>query len=302
MQEDPHISRLDRAFASLEGVSVGDAFGSLFFNLPEIVEPKIERRETPEGVWLFTDDTMMALSVYNMLRDQGAVLPDLLAADFAARYDNTRGYGPTMHGLLADIAVWPSRWRTLAGAQFGGRGSFGNGSAMRVAPIGAYFADDLGKVAEQAELSSITTHTNSEAIAGAVAVAVGAAIAASLSGGGRPGRAEFLSAVIAHVPDSEVRARLRLARDMDDGASVRHAVAVLGNGVGISAQDTVPFSLWCAGERLDSYEEALWLTVSGLGDRDTTCAIVGGVVACYTGADGIPAEWRRRREPLPDWR
>jgi ADP-ribosylglycohydrolase len=38
-----------------------------------------------------------------------------------------------------------------------------------------------------------------------------------------------------------------------------------------------------------------------LGDIDTNCAMVGGIVANYTGSDGIPAEWLRRREPLPAW-
>jgi ADP-ribosylglycohydrolase len=71
--------------------------------------------------------------------------------------------------------------------------------------------------------------------------------------------------------------------------------------VKVSAQDTVPFCLWCAAKHLDNYEEALWATVSGLGDRDTTCAIVGGIVACYTGAEGIPSNWLAAREPLPDW-
>jgi hypothetical protein len=58
---------------------------------------------------------------------------------------------------------------------------------------------------------------------------------------------------------------------------------------GLSAQDTVPFALWCAARHLDDYAEALRLTVSGLGDRDTTCAIVGGIVACFTGEEGIPS-------------
>lgn len=81
----------------------------------------------------------------------------------------------------------------------------------------------------------------------------------------------------------------------------RMAVAVLGNGTGLSAQDTVPFALWCAAQHLDDYEAALWLTVSGLGDRDTTCAIVGGIVACALGEAGIPSAWLAAREPLPDW-
>ena len=72
-------------------------------------------------------------------------------------------------------------------------------------------------------------------------------------------------------------------------------MAALGNGTGVSCQDTVPFCLWCAGTHLDSYEEALWLTVAGLGDRDTTCAIVGGIVALRS---EIPTAWLAAREPL----
>ncbi len=93
----------------------------------------------------------------------------------------------------------------------------------------------------------------------------------------------------------------RLARDALASTSVEAAVSMLGNGTGVSAQDTVPFALWCAGEQLHNYEEALWLTVSGLGDRDTTCAIVGGIVSLSCGIDGIPLAWRQAREPLPDW-
>lgn len=85
------------------------------------------------------------------------------------------------------------------------------------------------------------------------------------------------------------------------GSGVSFAVSAPGNRTGISAQDTVPFVLWCAAQRLQGFEEALRLTVSGLEDRDTTCAMVGGIVACYTGLEGIPAVWREVREPLPEW-
>lgn len=94
---------------------------------------------------------------------------------------------------------------------------------------------------------------------------------------------------------------IRRARNLDPSASVEFAVAALGNGTYLSAQDTVPFALWCAGDSLNNFEEALWLAVSGLGDRDTICAIVGGIVALYTGVDGIPEGWRAAREPLPVW-
>ena len=59
--------------------------------------------------------------------------------------------------------------------------------------------------------------------------------------------------------------------------------------------DTVPFALWCAARWIDDYEECMWRTVEGLGDRDTTCAIAGGIVALRS---PVPAEWVAAREPL----
>ena len=241
----------------------------------------------------------MALSVIEELKAHGEILPDRLATNFATRYHRSRGYGPAMHGLLEKIRLGVS-WRTATGSLFEGQGSWGNGAAMRVAPLGAYFADDFAALVENAVHSAEVTHHHAEGIAGAVAVAAAAAGAWNLRGSAPPTRPEFIEAVLPYVPDSLVRAKLRNARDLAPDCSVRLAVAALGSGNEISAQDTVPYALWCAGEQLASYEEALWLTVEGLGDRDTTCAIVGGIVACYTGTSAIPPAWHTAREPLPD--
>jgi ADP-ribosylglycohydrolase len=88
------------------------------------------------------------------------------------------------------------------------------------------------------------------------------------------------------------------ARALPPDATAQQAAEALGNGSLVSAQDTVPFVLWCAAHQIDSYEDALWATASGLGDIDTNCAMVGGIVACYTGPEDIPEEWLRCREPL----
>jgi ADP-ribosylglycohydrolase len=140
------------------------------------------------------------------------------------------------------------------------------------------------------------THAHPEGQAGAIAVAV----AAALFAGGEPiDRTAFLAAVERRVPPSQVREGIMRARKLPPDAPVRVAVAALGNGSLVTAQDTVPFCLWCLARQPDSFEEALWLTVSGLGDRDTNCAIVGGVVVLRTGLAGIPAPWLEAREPLP---
>lgn len=292
---------VERAKCSLEGLSVGDAFGETFFINPDVVEGLIAERALADRTWTYTDDTLMAMSVFSVLRQYGFIDQPALAHSFAERYDNTRGYGPAMHRLLWEIKCGED-WSERAQSLFEGQGSFGNGAAMRVAPVGAFFADDIEAVIEQATRSSVITHTHDEAIAGAIAVAVAAAQAYRLrTSNNVPGRSEFLDLVLPHVPDSEVRSKIRQARDMSANASVQFAVSVLGNGVGVSAQDTVPFALWCAAAHLSNYEEALWLTVSGLGDRDTTCAIVGGIVASYSGIEGIPPEWLKTREHLPAW-
>jgi ADP-ribosylglycohydrolase len=292
-------SRLIRAECSLFGLSVGDAFGERFFVHSDVVESLVASRAIPAAPWYYTDDTQMALSIVAILRECGEIDQDKLAQSFAQRYDRDRGYGPAMHRLLTQIRDGEP-WKKVASNLFDGQGSYGNGAAMRVAPIGAFFAEDLDLVVCQARKSAEITHTHTEGVAGAIAVAVASAVACRLQGY-LPSKADFLNLILPYLPESEVQSKIRLARDLSEKTPVNSAAAILGNGTEISAQDTVPFALWCAAQHLNNYEEAQWLTVSGLGDRDTTCAIVGGIVALSAGVESIPLEWRQAREPLPNW-
>jgi len=302
MNQDLHTIRLRRAAQSLEGLSCGDAFGERFFLPDAVAHSMIQERAIPAPPWFFTDDTVMALSILETLAEHREINPDSLAVSFAGRYDASRGYGPAMHKLLPAIRRQPQAWRTEAAALFRGQGSYGNGSAMRVAPLGAYLADDPASIAEQAGLSSIATHSHDEAVAGAVAVAVAAGLAWQMKNSGRPPDSqEFLECVHQQLPDSHVRKGIRNAIELPTETSVDIAVARLGNGSAVTAPDTVPFALWCAARYLGNYEEALWATASGLGDRDTTCAIVGGIVVMYAGVQSIPAEWLQHREQIPGW-
>ncbi len=289
---------LARALCSLEGLSIGDAFGERYF--AGGAEQYIASRTLAHPPWHFTDDTQMALSIVAVLRQHGTIEQDALAASFSKHYEEERGYGDAMNRLVPMIYL-SGMWRMMAPRLFSGEGSFGNGAAMRVAPIGAYFSDDMEAVVENAARSAEVTHAHPEAAAGAIAVAVATAHACRLRGKTPPTLPEFLDAILPHVPDSEVRQGIEAARGLPAGTTATQAVRALGSGDGISAHDTVPFVLWCAGQHLDNYEEALWLTVSGLGDRDTTCAMVGGIVACRVGIAGIPEAWRQAREPLPTW-
>lgn len=281
---------LANAMRSLEGLSVGDAFGELFFRVsPYHTSPS----HLLPAMWHWTDDTHMALSVVEVLKTYGACEQDALARAFARRYEEEphRGYGGGAARLLQQIAAGAD-WRVVSPGLFGS-GSYGNGAAMRVAPLGAFFCRDIEETVREARRSAVITHAHPEGQAGAIAVAVAAAIAANSP---YPCGREFLSEVLKYIPQGLTRERIRIALDIPSHELYR-AVEMLGSGSNISAQDTVPFCLWSAAHHLESYEEALWQTVKGGGDCDTTCAIVGGIVSLS--APSIPALWRERREPLP---
>jgi len=294
--------RLTRAIHSLHGLTCGDAFGERFFLHPEVAQPLIAQRTLPSPPWRYTDDSAMAIAITETLEEFGEIRQESLAQTFGRNFlaDPHRGYGPAMHTLLPELASSPSLWKKMSPALFKGGGSFGNGAAMRVAPLGAYFADDLAKLIEQAELSAVVTHSHPEGVAGAIAVALAAGLAWRHKNSPMA-PCDFLRKLCDQTPESEVRRGLIRSLALPVGATVQVAVAALGNGARISAQDTVPFCLWVAAFHLDKYEAALWKTVSALGDRDTTCAIVGGIVAMSAGLEAIPPSWIQSREPIPAW-
>jgi hypothetical protein len=123
-----HPARMQRALLSLDGLSVGDAFGECFFGNSNVVERRIEHRDPPPAPWSFTDDTTMALSIVRCLKRYGHIERDPLAASFAREYDRDprRGYGGTAHGILRAIGAGMP-WREAAGRAFHGDGSCGNG-------------------------------------------------------------------------------------------------------------------------------------------------------------------------------
>nr|WP_308113784.1 ADP-ribosylglycohydrolase family protein [Kineosporia corallincola] len=278
---------------------MGDALGAQFFVPGNSFDDLLAGRP-PAAPWPWTDDTEMACSVVAELSAGGALDQDRLATAFAQRHEPYRGYGAGSIVLLRQLRDGAS-WRKAAPAAFDGQGSMGNGAAMRVAPLGAFHATDPRTAALEAMRSAEITHTHPEAILGAVAVAVAAAHAgATRLAGERPEPARLLDAVLDVLVESRVRAGVERARGML-GASVAEVAYELGNGARVLAHDTVPFTLWAAATYLHDYPAAITACVEAGGDVDTTAAIVGGIVAAFTGTggNGVPHAWLTAREPLP---
>jgi ADP-ribosylglycohydrolase len=292
---------MERARLALDGLSLGDALGETCFRGNNWERLMADPRHTAPGPWPYTDDTAMALAIFEVLDQHGQIDQDHLARRFAARWraQPWRGYGAGAFQLLRSIAEGAD-WRSAARALFSG-GSFGNGSAMRIAPLAGYFAQDsLPRVAEQAASSAAVTHQHPEGIAGGIAAAIAGAYAWQVRDQRADGAVKrgLFDAVLEQVQTREVRQGIELAAMMSLDLSIETAAGRLGNGSRISCQDTVPFCLWVAARHLDDYQAAIVNTIRAGGDIDTTAAIVGGIVALAVGADGIPREWLEQREEL----
>src|SRR5262245_19300276 len=117
---------LQAAAQSLKGLSIGDAFGETFFGKEEIILQRLHDRSLQDDTWLFTDDTVMAIGIFNQLFLHNKIEPDLLAAEFAKNYsiDDHRGYGGTAHSILRSINEG-NHWKEVSASVFDGMGSIG---------------------------------------------------------------------------------------------------------------------------------------------------------------------------------
>jgi poly(ADP-ribose) glycohydrolase ARH3 len=276
-------TRKDRFKGCLLGLALGDALGARFegqtadyiaLRYPDpdalVARPPVDRLH-------YTDDTQMAIGLAEALSEGGEIHEDRLCRAFVANYDPYRGYGRGARAVLEAMGAGHDH-RAVAASHFPG-GSFGNGAAMRVAPVGLLFHDDLDKVWEQARLSALPTHLHPLGIEGAQLLALGVALC--LRGEARD-RASFFGALLARSQAPEYRERLERAARLGSPGEL----ASLGNG--IAATESVATAL--AGFALEpqSYGTAVARAVLLGGDTDTIAAMTGALAGAHLGTEALP--------------
>lgn len=290
--------RIQLAKKSLKGISIGDAFGESFFGERKLMLNCIGKKIIPETSWEFTDDTVMAISVFEQLERYGKIDQDDLAQQFSINHnkDVNRGYGATARRILREIGEGGD-WKEISQSAFEGMGSMGNGASMRVGPIGGFYFDNFSKVKNLATLSAQITHSNIEGITGAIAVAIATALATKIHLEKiKISPNEFIKTIINELPDSDTTSKIKKSLSVSYNYNIETVRNILGDGTKIMVQDTVPFSIWCAAHNLKNFDEALWKAVSILGDRDTICAIVGGITIMSCDENSIPNDWQKAVE------
>lgn len=242
----------------LLGAIAGDVIGSVYefspvkeWNFPLFTEDS-----------KFTDDTVMTVANADWLLTGGSLVD--IMRDYGKRYPWAGYGGRFFRWLLCDDNPQPYN-------------SWGNGSAMRVSPVGWAF-DTLEETLDAAKRSAEVTHNHPEGIKGAQATA--ACIFLARIGESKQEIKKYVEETFAYD----------LSRTCNE---IRPTYSY-----DISCQGTVPESIIAFLESTD-YENAIRLTISLRGDADTMGAITGGIAEAYYG--GVPAAIKEEvLKRLPD--
>jgi ADP-ribosylglycohydrolase len=208
----------------------------------------------------FTDDTVLTAAVADALltnRDYGRMVKQ-----YSLNYPG-RGYGLMFSKWINSPVSRPYN-------------SFGNGSAMRVSPIGWAF-NTLEETIDEAEKSAAITHNHPEGIKGAKAVA--AAIYLARTGSDK-------KEILKYVEKSYSYNLQNTLAEIKPHYSFNE-----------TCQKTVPEAIICfleSGDFEDAIRKAVWLG----GDSDTLACITGGIAEAFYRK--IPEEWIERSRNMLD--
>jgi len=164
----------DKLAGLMFGLLIGDSLGARFINKEPDDIPLLDgeylQAHPPKS---YTDDTQMALSVLEEMVENGQIDQMSLRERFIARFTPWRGYGG---GMLEVIERWRGGESIAATASslYNGTGNFGDGAAVRVAPISCFFnRNQTAELYEQVHRCVLLTHTHAYGISGAILQATG---------------------------------------------------------------------------------------------------------------------------------
>jgi poly(ADP-ribose) glycohydrolase ARH3 len=290
---DSKIVRL-KFLGALVGTAIGDAVGAYFEGKPQAEPEHIVRIVDTQDVLRYTDDTHMMIGTAESLIENNGFNGKHMAYRFVERYEREpwRGYGPGPPRIFRLISSGEA-WDTAADMVYKG-GSYGNGAAMRIAPVGVFYYDDIEALAEAAYGSSKITHSHPLGKEGAVLLAYAIARAVSIDPSERFEVTDILSDLFRFVQDDLYRQKISTIKTFLSGANIESVINKLGNG--IEAFNSVPTAIYSFLSHHCSFRDAVVYSVSLGGDTDTIGAMTGALCGAYLGVDAIPEEWKAKLE------
>jgi poly(ADP-ribose) glycohydrolase ARH3 len=279
---------------SFLGTAIGDALGAPFEGYPEVDAEEIEAVADRQEVLTYTDDTHMMIGIAeSLLKNQGFDGKDM-ALTFTRNYELEpwRGYGPGPPHIFRLVRAGVA-WDEAALRLYHG-GSYGNGSAMRIAPVGVFYHDDPSRLKDITYQSSQITHAHQLGKEGAALQAYAVALATNLEPSSSFDRGAFLAKLLNFVSDEIYREKLSKMEALLHHPDKTRVVLELGNG--IEAFNSVPTAIYSFLSQPHSFTRAVFLAISLGGDTDTIGAMTGAISGAYLGFDAIPSKWRDKLE------
>ena len=224
------------------GAIIGDICGSVYeWNNFKTTNP--ETVSLLESGCTFTDDSILTVATAEVLLHKRPYVEAY--KEWAHRYPHA-GYGGTFGFWIESNSLEPYN-------------SWGNGSAMRVSPVGWAF-ETLEETIAEAKRSAEVTHNHPEGIKGAQSVA--AAIFLARTGNSKPKIKAHISAMFGYDLNRTTD-QIRPDYSFD-----------------VSCMGSVPEAIICFLESND-YVHALQLAISIGGDSDTIACIAGGIAEAF---------------------
>jgi ADP-ribosyl-[dinitrogen reductase] hydrolase len=285
---------MSKTIATLIGCAIGDALGNPFEMKPA-ASPLLKEWDgmfkAGGTFWKgqpgqYTDDTLMSIALSMSLIEKQGFDPEHVAQSYLDWYNtgNTRGIGNTTATAMEHLKLG-ANYQESGLKNYNNQPAGGNGTAMRAAPIGLYYHNDLNKLLEVAMVDASITHNALEPKIGSVAVALATALL--VNGNSKD---EILSEVINVLPDSLLKEKLQLVVSLlENSTAPAQALAQIGSSGYVV--ETVGAAFYCVAAT-DNFKDAVIMAVKAGGDTDTVAAIVGALTGTYYGLEGIPDEYK----------
>jgi poly(ADP-ribose) glycohydrolase ARH3 len=278
----------------LVGTAIGDALGARREGKGMSRSEDIVSLAGKLEQLIYTDDTHMTIGIAESLIENNGFDGGHMAKTFIRNYEDEpwRGYGPGPPIIFRMIKSGEA-WHSAADGLYSG-GSFGNGSAMRVAPVGLLYSHNLERLREIAHQSSTITHSHELGKEGAALQACAVALALNTPSHEEIDREAFLSRLWDFIRDQLYKEKIDRIRELLGEQDKARVVAMLGNG--IEAPRSVPTAIYCFLKQPQSYKDTVIFAVSLGGDTDTIAAMAGAISGAYLGMEAIPSEWHTKLE------
>ena len=278
------------------GSAIGDAMGELAFRYPE--KDKLIGATKRVAELRYTDDTAMAIGLATSLLNKGHVETQDLGETFQRNFEKEpwRGYATGPARIFSLVRSRAITYVDAAQMLFGGNGSFGNGAAMRIAPLGLFFHNSH-QIYELASSSAEVTHAHPIGKDGAAVQAMAVARAVRLDPSEEFRPEQFIHYLMEFARTSVMRAKLELLKKLLN-ADVLPSIVAKQLGQSVAVHESLPFAIYSFLRFPRCFEDCLYCAIMHGGDRDTLGAMAGAIAGAYLGCEAIPPLWRIKLENL----